>query len=321
MIAIDAVKRTIVLVKKFGPYLCVPVFLMIAYSYTSSAYSKYRVTTKIALRDANIETAPGDIRSKYLVRRALDQLPFQASYYDINSPREEVFGSALPVRMVFDHPRSSDGEVWLNLDVTGKNSFTLTHGDTLAYHQFNEPVHEWYGNFKVVHKPGTAYSKASYMVRLDDPAKLNDQYYNNLRVETIGDDGVIVSIISGNAQKGIDFLNRLVQLYGSSKHSKFHHASARIAGVNAPGAVTILEKPENNVESVGIGSFWVYLMALLVGLAIPVGWSLWNDRRTNALSAKLLSISKMIRLSPRPAAARQLGVKVARYRRLLFREV
>jgi len=318
MIAIDAVKRTIVLVKKFGPYLCVPVFLIIAYSYTSSTYSKYRVTAKIALRDANIETAANDIRSKYLVRRTLDQLPFQASYYDSNSPHEEVFGSALPVRMIFDHPRYTDGEVWLNLEVTGKNSFTLTHVDTTAYHEFNKPVHEWYGNFKVVHRPGTAYSQASYIVRIDDPVKLNDQYYNNLRVETIGDDGVSVSIVSGNAQKGIDFLNKLVQLYGAGKHSKFHHA---YSGANATGAVAILEKPENNVESVGMGSFWVYLMALLAGFAIPAGWSVWNDRGTNTLSAKLLNISKTIRHSLRPLATRQLGVKVARYRRLLFREI
>lgn len=318
MIAIDAVKRTIVLVKKFGLYLCVPVFLIIAYNYTSSTYSKYRVTTKIALRDANVETAASDIRSKYLVRKAVDQLPFQASYYNSDSPREEVFGNALPVRMVFDHARYTDGEVWLNLEVTGRNSFTLTHVDTTAYHAFNKPVHEWYGNFKVVHRPGTAYSQASYIVRLDDPAKLSDQYYNNLRVETIGDDGVSISIVSGNAQKGIDFLNKLVQLYSGSRHSKSHHA---YSASNAAGAVTILENPENNVESAGVSSFWIYLMALLAGLAIPVGWSVWNDRGTHTLRAKLFGISKMVRSGPRPVAAGQLGVKVARYRRLLFRGV
>lgn len=319
MIAIDAVKRTIVLVKKFGLYLCVPVFLMIAYSYTNSAYSKYKVTAKIALRDGSADLAVSDIKSKYLVSKALEQLPFEASYYDGNSPRDEVFGNDLPVRMVFDHPCYTHDEVWLNIEVTGTNSFTLTHGDTIAYHEFNEPVHEWYGDFKVVRKPRAQYSQASYLVRLDDPDKIQEQYYNNLRVETVGDDGLIVSIVSGSPQKGVDFLNKLLQLYDGSTHSASRYAYARLGGSGVAGNVTILEKPGSNVERAGISSFWVYFIAFFAGLLIPAGWPVIKRRGSNVKPFKLSGMPKLNH-EPRRVAAKQLGVKVARYRRLLFRE-
>ncbi|MGZ3778203.1 MAG: hypothetical protein ACXVI9_11755 [Mucilaginibacter sp.] len=317
MIAIDAVKRTIVLVKKFGLYLCVPVFLMIAYSYTSSTYSEYKVTAKISLNGAPAESAVNDIKSKYLVRKALEQLPFQASFYDSNSPRDEVFGNALPVKMIFERARYSDDEVWLNLEATGKNSFALTHGDTVAYHEFNKPVHEWYGNFKVVQKPAVQYSQVSYLVRLDPTAKLAGQYYNGLRAETVGDDGVILSITSGSAQKGIDFLNKLIHTYSNGKHAISHHSYASHGGA---GRVTILEKPENSVESTGLNSFWIYFIALLIGLAIPLGVPAIRERGIDALPFKLSGLSKLRRGSPQPVVAKQLGLKVARYRRLLFRE-
>jgi hypothetical protein len=316
MIAIDAVKRTVVLVKKFGLYLCVPVLLIVAYSYTNSTYRQYKVTAKIAVSGIPVDSAIAGIKSKNLVRTALEQLPFQASYYDSDSPADEVFGAALPVKMVFDHPRYNAEELWLDLELTGTNSFTLTHVDTIAYHGFNEPIHEWYGDFKVVHRPGGQYNQASYMVRLENPSKLCDQYYDNLRVESVGDDGVIISIVAGNPQKGSSFLNKLLQLYNANKHSASKHSYARLNGAK----LTILEKPENNVESVGLGSFWIYFMALLIGLAIPLGWPLINERGVDALPFKLPGLSKIPRRGPHPVVSKQPGLKVARYRRLLFRE-
>jgi hypothetical protein len=320
MIAIDAVKRTIVLVKKFGIYLCVPASLIIASNYTNSNYRQYRVTAKIAVSGIPVESAIADIKSKHLVRKTLEQLPFQASYYDANSPRDEVFGNALPVKLVFDHPRYNDDEVWLDLKLTGTNSFMLAHVDTVAYHEFNEPIREWYGTFKVVHRPGAQYRQASYTVRLDDPAKLYDQYYNNLRAETEGDDGATISIVSGNPQKGAYFLNKLLQLYGAGKHSASRHSYTKLSSENTAGRITILEKPENNIESAGISSFWIYSVALLIGLLIPVGRSAINRHGANIPWFKLVRAQNMSSpIAPR-VTVKQLGIKVARYRRLLFRE-
>src|SRR5258707_15723301 len=101
MIAVDTVKRIILLVNRYGLYLSVPAFLLVAYAYTSSVYPQYRVTAKIALKNAAAESAISDIRSKNLVQKALNELPFQASYYDAEAPRTEIYGDSLYARLVF----------------------------------------------------------------------------------------------------------------------------------------------------------------------------------------------------------------------------
>ena len=216
MIAIDTVQRTIILLKKFGLYVFVPLFLLLAYSYTSSTYQQYRVTAKIALKNIPATEATGDLYSEYLVKQALDELNFQASYYDAGSPREELYGSEVAVRLKFDGPRKTGAdEAWLNLDVAGKNSYTLTNQDTTAYYSFNEPVHASFGNFMVTRRPGNNNTQASYLVRLDDPDKQLDTWYKNLKVEPAGDGrSISISIVAGNSRKGAAFLNKMLKLFG-----------------------------------------------------------------------------------------------------------
>ena len=140
MIAVDAVKRIVLLVNRFGLYLAVPVFLIIAYVYTSSIYPQYRVTAKIELKNTTAASAISDIKSKYLVQKALNQLPFQASYYDAKSPKKEVYGDSLYTRLAFAHNRYAAAETWLSMEVQGANSVALTRGDTSAYYEFNKSV-------------------------------------------------------------------------------------------------------------------------------------------------------------------------------------
>lgn len=202
MIAVDTVKRIVLFVNRFGLYLTVPAFLMIAYAYTSSVYPQYRVTAKIALKNVAAGSAIDDIKSKYLVQKALNELPFQASYYDAESPKTEIYGDSLYTRLVFAGGHYADNETWLRLEVQGANSVTLANGDTATYYDFNKPVNESYGKFKIVHTPGTEYQQASYIVRIENPVRLLEQYYNGLRVKTTGDDNMLtVSVLSGSSKK------------------------------------------------------------------------------------------------------------------------
>jgi hypothetical protein len=294
MIAVDAVKRTILLVNRFGLYLCVPAFLIIAYSYTDSTYPQYRVTAKIALKNAAAESAINDIRSKYLVQKAISELPFQASYYDAESPTTEVFGDALPVHLVFDRHYQNRSEKWLRLDVTSEDFVTLTDGDTTAYFEFNNPVNASYGKFKVVHGAVNKYLQASYVIRLEDPARLLDQYYNDLQLNA-DDNTLTVSILSGNAKKGADLINKLLQLYGSSHHALTSNNLAEAGGSAISNKkFTVLEKPENNVESASISSFWIYFIAALAGLLIPVSRNVIRNYKGYALPARTFNLPKLV---------------------------
>ncbi len=296
MIAVDAVKRTILLVNRFGLYLSVPAFLLIAYAYTSSVYPQYRVTATIALKNTTAESAISDIRSKYLVQKALNELPFQASYYDTESPKKEIYGDSLYTKLVFARNRYANTETWLGLEVQGENSVALTHGDTSAYCEFNQPVKESYAKFKIVHNPGNQYHQASYIVRIEDPIRLLDQYYNSLRVKTADDDNTItVSVLSGNPKKGTDFINKLLQLYDGG-----HHPVTSSQMANASGTIitakkfTMIERPENNAEMASINPFWIYTVALLAGLFIPLSRKITIGPEKYNLPSGLYNLPKLV---------------------------
>src|SRR5579871_837601 len=123
MIAIDSVQRTIILVKKYGLYVFVPLFLLIAYCYTGSTFQQYRVSARIELKNITASEAAAGLHSEYLVKQALDELNFHASYYDAQSPRDELYGSEVAVRLKFDDARKANiHESWMNLDITGTGS-------------------------------------------------------------------------------------------------------------------------------------------------------------------------------------------------------
>jgi hypothetical protein len=294
MIAVDTVKKTIFLLNRFGLYLFVPAFLLIAYAYTGSVYPQYRVTATIALKNTSAESAISEIKSKYLVQRALNELPFQASYYDAESPKKEIYGDSLNAKLVFARNRYANTETWLGMEVQGANSIVLTNGDTSAYLEFNNPMKESYGRFKIIHNPGDQYQQAAYIVRIEDPLRLLEQYYNSLRVKIADNDNTItVSVLSGNPKKGADFINKLLQLYDGGNHAVTSPRLASTGGAIIAGKkFTLIEKPENNAEEASINSFWIYAIALLAGLCIPLSREITRRPVGYMLPAGLFNLPK-----------------------------
>jgi len=288
MIAIDSVQRTIILVKRFGLYIFVPLFLLLAYSYVSSTHQQYRATAKIALKNISAEEVAHDLHSEPLVKQALDQLNFQASYYDAESPREELYGSEVAVRLKFDGPRKTGAdEAWLNLDVAGKDSYTLTNQDTTAYYSFNAPVNASFGSFMVTRRPGNKLTEASYLVHLDDPNKQLDTWSENLNIEP-DDNGrsATISIVAGNPRKGAAFLNKLLQLYAGETPDR--HGDLDTDKFN------LVEKPEQNFESASLSPLWFYFLALVAGLAIPLGVPELKKKRKANVRWLPISLPKLL---------------------------
>jgi hypothetical protein len=287
MIAIDAVQRTIILVKKFGLYAFVPVFLLIAYSYTNNTYKQYRVTAKISVKDISVAQAISDIHSEYLVKQTLDALPFQACYYDNGSPGTELYGSEVPVRMQFDGSRSMNaGDTWLQLEVSDDNSYSLSDQDTTAYHTFGQPVHESFGNFKMVRRPAGNHEQGTYTILLEDPSKQLETYYDNLKVAADDDNTVTLSTISGNPRKGAAFLDKLLEIYGGKSPDRH--------GDLVNSKFMLVEKPQDNFESITTSPIWFYILALLAGFAIPLGIPMLKKPRRNRLPSWAFTLPKLV---------------------------
>jgi len=306
MIAVDAVQRVIILVKKFGPYIFVPIFLLVAIIYINSTHPQYRVTAKIALKGVSPQNAISDLRSKNTVQKVMSQLPLQASYFDAESLRDEISADSLKARLVFDKTSHVKAETWIRFDLPGTDVFMLSYVDTTAWYEFGKHISESYGDFKVVR--GAKYNNipVSYMVRLQDPTTLFNQYNQNLRFS--GDDdenSVTLSIRTGTPQKGVEFLNKMISLYrGGDK------ISARYASINGAaalsGRVKLLEKPENNVELATADPFWIYLAAIVTGLLVPLTFENAKSWRKKKPVAQIIRLPKMIVRLQHGVAVRQL---------------
>ncbi|HWD90411.1 MAG TPA: hypothetical protein VG367_19930 [Mucilaginibacter sp.] len=287
MIAVDAVQRTIILVKKFGLYAFVPLFLLIAYNYTSSARKQYRATAKIALRDVAVTQALSDLHSEYLVKETLDNLPFEASFYAADSPRTELYGIEVPIRLQFEIPRSMDAaESSLTIDVEQKN-YAILNEDTSASHAYGEPVHESYGDFAVLRRPDKNFKTGDLLVEFENRSKQLGEYYNSLQVRTADDDKTLaLSITTGNATKSAAFLYKLLKQYGGTAVDRH--------GDMINSKFTLIEKPENNTKSASLSPVWFYILALIAGLAIPLGVPVFTKKRRHILPRQVYAIPKFV---------------------------
>jgi hypothetical protein len=216
-----AAKRTSSLLKKYGLFLCIPLFLAIAWFYADSTYPQYKVSAKIALKGVSTESAISGLKSKGLIKKAIDQLPLQVKFYNTNSPKKELYGDSLPVKFVFGGLDSVNTETSLELAISGDDQFTLTNNDTVSYHKFNDLVNESYGKFTVIKTPFFKSRDQTLTVKLNESAQVLNQFYNSVRVEPDSRDNVItVSTLAGTSQKGVDFLNALLEVYATANPGK-----------------------------------------------------------------------------------------------------
>lgn len=210
-------KNIFSLLKKYGLFLCVPIFFAAAYFYSESIYPQYKVSAKITVQDVPVASVINDIKSRALVQKTISQLPLTAKFYSINSPKKELYADSVPARFVFSGANKVNIPTRLEFAATSGGQYTLSNNDTITYHQFNELINEYYGKFIVEKNPLFKSSEQTFIVKLDEPGQVLDQFYNNLHVDAgIGNNTVTVSILAGNARQGIDFLNMLFRLYDAA---------------------------------------------------------------------------------------------------------
>jgi len=306
MIAIDAVQRGIILVKKYWGYICVPIFLLAAFIFVQSTHPAYKVTTKIALRDISPQSVAADLRSPSMVSRVIGRLPLQVSYYNEDSPREEFPADSLRARMEFARPANVTGETWLRLMADSADVVGLSHDDTTAYYEFDRPVHETYGDFKIVHGAHRNKGPVTCLVRLQGQALLVAQYAHKLRIEAKDADGsVTVSIVTGTPKKGVAFLNEMLYLYGIGKYT-----AGQYAGLKKPATsrahITLLQRPEDGIEEASLNPFWIYLAATVLGLLVPLGLSSAGRGRKQTADTRAFGLPKLVSRIQHRVAVRQL---------------
>src|ERR1700744_4301699 len=208
--------------RRYVFYTSVVFFVLLAFIFLSTSQVKYKVSTVIGLNSINqsAELVAGEFKSKILAQNAVNLLPFEVSYYKESSPKAEIYGDSLPVKLILDKSKESIYANNLVIKSLSSHSFSIEHEDTIQFYEINEHINRYYGKFKVIRGPAFAPHFETLIVKLNEPFELFENYYKNLTVnQDEGDKTIILSVTSNNAQKGQDFLYKLLQLYSAS-HSK-----------------------------------------------------------------------------------------------------
>lgn len=207
--------------KRYIFYTSVVFFVLLAFIYLNTSQVKYKVSFVIRLNNSNqsAESVAQDLKSKILVQKAINQLPFQVNYYKENSPEKEIYKDSLPVKLILNNQEEGAYTNKLIIKSLSSHSFSIEHEDTIQFYEINEHVNRYYGKFRVVRGPAFTPHFQTVIVKLNGPFDLVEDYYNNLVIRSDKDNKAIsLSVLVNNAQKGKDFLYKLLELY-SADHS------------------------------------------------------------------------------------------------------
>ena len=196
-------------------------FILLAFIYLDTSQIKYKVSSEIILNNSfqSAELVAEDLQSKILVQKAISKLPFEVNYYKESSPQKEIYGDSLPVKLILNRHERITYTNDLIIKSLSSHSFSIEHQDTIQFYEINERVNRYYGKFRVVRGPAFTPHFQTVIVRLNEPVDMLEYYYNNLIIEPDeSNKTVALSILVNNAQKGQDFLYKLLEFYSKSNN-------------------------------------------------------------------------------------------------------
>ena len=236
----SAPSRTWMFVKKYWLFVCVPIFLVLAYIHISNIYPKYQVSARLVLNNGDAASAANEIKSKTLIGEALVQLPFRFTFYNDTLPKKEIYPDSVPVKLMFSSLTNTHPESQIAVQPMNNGQVAVTYGDTIVNYNYGELITEPYGKFKVIPRHGLRPDNQNYIVRINDMNELLDGVYNNMKVGVDRQNNALaVSVVSGNAANGVDLIKKLIRLYN------WAHRTSTLPAKQS--TVTANEKPEAEV--------------------------------------------------------------------------
>ncbi|ASB48284.1 GumC family protein [Alkalitalea saponilacus] len=218
------------------------VALIIAYISWETTPPMHRVSARIMISDAQEGSAPrvgmgqnmlpgislGNqshienqaiiLRSRRQIERALRQLDFGISYYEVGRFRKQEIYRSSPFRVLIDSSEVSPPNATFNIEFKSLDRFVLTMENDKSFSKeagFYERITHPRFSFSVLpieeNMPGSNYENKTYSFTINNINQLIGHYQANTRLEPVhyGSTIVDLSILENNPQKGVDFLNAL----------------------------------------------------------------------------------------------------------------
>ncbi|MGZ3777487.1 MAG: hypothetical protein ACXVI9_07830 [Mucilaginibacter sp.] len=75
---------------------------------------------------------------------------------------------------------------------------------------------------------------------------------------------------------------------------KKEHLTTAYTGLPGKAGIVVLENPKDNIETLSLNPFWVYMLAVIAGLLIPIVWWVIREPKGNILPSNLFNQQKLI---------------------------
>ncbi|RLD43785.1 MAG: hypothetical protein DRI88_10475, partial [Bacteroidetes bacterium] len=203
--------------------------------------------------DYNLFNQMAVLKSKPLIRRVVDELDFELSYYrEGNIMTSEMYRNP-PFRVQWEegHPQVINADFYVSFLPGGKLELSVDGENVPVYDYLNDKVIKrlpdlsWFGevdagtpvvtdNFSfTVYADGNANYDLNnydeYFFRFRTNESLADQYKKNLTIENVPKESSIleISLLEENEQKGVAFLNKLAEVYEQYNLGKKNENASR----------------------------------------------------------------------------------------------
>jgi hypothetical protein len=211
---------------KYWFYVSVIFFLIMAFIYLRSTPIYSKISSKISLNNnsgISLDSVLREIKSRSLVQQTIEQLSFEVKYFNKKKSNEEIYGDSLPIKLILNKLNPVIYDKTLTINPLSSHSFSIENVDTTQFYELNEQIDQYFGKFRVTRGPAFKSHFKPLLVKFSDPSFLVAAYYKNLDAKLDKKARIItVSVLVNNAQKGKDFLNKLIDLYNSKHKTPAH---------------------------------------------------------------------------------------------------
>lgn len=157
------------------------------------------------------------LKGKTLMQRVVKELSLETSYFTEGRVKTvELYRTTLPIRLIVSRLDSTAFDQSILLHIQDRNTFEVEEADgTLITYKFGQQVKMSYATFTVTAVDQNKLTNKTIEVKFNDLRKVAAHYNENLNVSPVNKQASVltISLLDPVPQKGIDVINKLVDLY------------------------------------------------------------------------------------------------------------
>lgn len=217
----------------------VVIFVLAASVYLLFSSPKYKVRVELNTSgDWQLPiTAINELRSEAVIEKAINALGFEVSYYSKGTfATTEVYGDSLPIKFILGKGSSYNSPTEIIINLINGSVCRIDQNNVLTDVPLYHPVK--YGSLNYTIIKGAAFKppQPPLTVKLTPPADLFKQFSKSLDAKVLSDNSFELRLNADNAQKGRDFLNKLIEVVNTQ------YAKTNLAGKPAVVDSSLLTK-------------------------------------------------------------------------------